>query len=141
MDAADLEQQCFNPYPMCSLEDTPAYEKIFLPIARAHLCHPCVLCFLWSDDFEPNNIKNNRSSVWVLTMTILVSRHVETKEHFAPIIPYDYYKLPYNYYLFLREFCNATKHYQPRRMNVGISSKILHHLVCAAPFRGTYQVV
>jgi hypothetical protein len=42
-----------------------------------------------------------------------------------PIIPYDYYKLPYNYYLFLTEFCNATKHYQPRRMNVGISRKIV----------------
>jgi hypothetical protein len=39
----------------------------------------------------------------------------------GPIIPYNYYKLPYNYYPFLREFCNATKHYQPRRMNVGIS--------------------
>jgi hypothetical protein len=38
----------------------------------------------------------------------------------SPKIPYDYYKLPYNYYLFLTEFCNATKHYQPRRMNVGI---------------------
>jgi hypothetical protein len=58
-----------------------------------------------------------------------------------PIIPYDYYKLPYNSYLFWGEFCNATKHYQPRRMNLGISRKILHHLVCAAPFRSTYQVV
>jgi cobalamin biosynthesis protein CobT len=49
-----------------------------------------------------------------------------------PKIPYDYYKLAYNYYLFLTEFCNATKPYQPRRMNVAISSKMLHHLVCAA---------
>jgi hypothetical protein len=37
----------------------------------------------------------------------------------APIIPYNNYKLPYNYYPFLREFSNATKHYQPRRIGSG----------------------
>jgi hypothetical protein len=68
-------------------------------------------------------------------------KYTKHKLQNCPKIPYDYYKLPYNYYLFLTEFCNATKPYQPRRMNVGISSKMLHHLVCAAPFRGTYQVV
>jgi hypothetical protein len=89
MDAVGLEQQWADPYPMRSLKDTPAYAKIFLPTARSRLCHPCcVLCFLWSDDFEPNNVKNNRSSVWILTMTILVSEHVQSKEHFAtfPIV-------------------------------------------------------
>jgi hypothetical protein len=34
-----------------------------------------------------------------------------------------------------------SKHYQPRRMHVGTSSKILHHLVCGTPITlevGTY---
>jgi hypothetical protein len=60
MDDVGLEQQCADPYPMRSLEETPAYAKIFLPTARSRLRHPCVLCTLWwSDDFEPNNVKNN----------------------------------------------------------------------------------
>jgi hypothetical protein len=83
MDAVGLEQRCADPYPMRSLKDTPVYAKIFLQTAISRLRHPCVLRLLWSDDFEPNNVKNNRSSVWILTMTILVSEHVQTKEHFA----------------------------------------------------------
>jgi hypothetical protein len=30
-------------------------------------------------------------------------------------------------------YWNATKHYQPRHMHVGTSSKILHQMVCGAP--------
>jgi hypothetical protein len=83
MDYVGLEQQCADPYHIRSLEETPVYAKIFLPIARSRWRHPCVLCTLWSDDFEPNSVRNNRSSVWILTMTILVSEHVQSKEHFA----------------------------------------------------------
>jgi hypothetical protein len=66
------------------------------------------------------------------TVTVRTCHLTNILSSIHPKIPYDYYKLPYNYYLFLTEFCNATKPYQSRRMNVGISSKILHQLVCAA---------
>jgi hypothetical protein len=43
-----------------------------------------ILLIRWSDDWEPNNTKSNRGSVWILTITILSN-------------PSDSGKLPYTY--------------------------------------------
>jgi hypothetical protein len=49
------------------------------------------------------SIGDNTSAIgWIFHSTRLPT----DSPYHRPIIPYDYYKLPYNYYLSLREFCN-----------------------------------
>lgn len=69
---------------MLSIHDTPAAQEIRCNVKTSTSVVPLILYInVWSDDFEPSAVKNNRKkSLWIKTVTICPPAHMDASNKY-----------------------------------------------------------